>query len=244
MIGILSGACGDGPTTPEFTLKKTTDCVRDYYDQTRCSTVFTTADPGSTCDAFGDCTIVCSEYQSICDELLDGGGSGGSGGGGGSGGTGRGPITANRIGGTDPTGINCTDGGYLLSEISQMQVVNKAAFAAALRSNALPQSVGKCARYVRVALCASSGIACNGGPNAREYGPFLQALGFTVVGQGNGVQLPPDYTPQLGDIAVFTYTPFGHVCAWDGTNWTSDFIQNTIQPSKANPREYTIYRKP
>lgn len=163
-------------------------------------------------------------------------GGSGSGGGGGSGGF---------IYGSDPSGAACADAGYDPATLNQSFVFDREAFAIRLRQNAHSASTGMCARYVRQALCQSNGIACGGGPNARDYGPFLVRLGFQPIISGSGTALPAGYTPMLGDVAVFDYLPYGHVCAWDGQNWTSDFIQNTIQPSQANPsRTFTIYRKP
>jgi hypothetical protein len=125
---------------------------------------------------------------------------------------------------------------------------DKVAFANYLRAGAEPGPTGRCARYVRLALCHGGGItaACSGGPDAGKYGPFLQKLGFTAVATGAGLSYPSGYTPQIGDIAVFVYGSNGHVCAWDGSNWISDFIQQSIQPSPNSypDRSFTIYRKP
>jgi len=146
-----------------------------------------------------------------------------------------------------PTGDNCTDIGYDPS-VGSSDTFDKAGFGTYIRSHAEPAATHRCARYVRLALCNGGHItaACNGGPDANKYGPFLEKLGFSAVATGSGLSLPPGYTPQVGDVAVFAYDPWGHVCAWDGSNWVSDFVQSSIQPSpNSNPdRPYTIYRKP
>ena len=165
----------------------------------------------------------------------EGGGGGGSGGS-----TVDGTLNPNY-----PETESCTDVGYNPS-IGSGDGFNKEAFAAYLRAAALPSSSGKCATFVRNALCHGGGItaACNGGPDAGKYGPFLQKLGFTVMTTGSGLTTPSGFVPQVGDIAVFIYGSNGHVCAWDGSQWISDFKQNTIQPNQSYPeREYTIYRK-
>jgi hypothetical protein len=73
----------------------------------------------------------------------------------------------------------------------------------------------------------------------------LEKIGFSAVTSGSGTSTPAGYAPQVGDIAVFTYLDNGHVCAWDGSNWISDWVQATIQPLQSNPdRTYTIYRRP
>ena len=147
----------------------------------------------------------------------------------------------------NPTGDNCTDVGYA-STVGSGDTFDKTGFGTYNRATAAPTSVHKCARYVRLALCNGGHITaeCNGGPDANKYGPFLERLGFSVVATGSGLSLPPGYVPQVGDIAVFAYDPYGHVCGWDGSNWVSDYVQPSIQPApNTNPdRPYTIYRKP
>ena len=167
-------------------------------------------------------------------------GEGGSSGGGGTGGMPGAPWDD----GTNPIGTNCSDVGYDPADLSATAPWDPVAFANDLRSHALPGSSGHCATFVRSALCRSNGIACNGGPNALDYGPFLVTLGFGMVTEGSGIDMPDGYSPQRGDIAVFSYLPYGHVCAWDGQNWISDFVQLSIQPNIANPiHTFVIYRK-
>jgi RHS repeat-associated protein len=104
------------------------------------------------------------------------------------------------------------------------------AFANALDSNALPRSSGQCAQYVRMALEAA-GVNTAGHPvAASNYGPFLRSKGFSSVNQ-NG------YSTAVGDIVVFGRTAQhkdGHIAGYDGSQWVSDFRQNSMNP----------YRKP
>jgi RHS repeat-associated protein len=101
------------------------------------------------------------------------------------------------------------------------------AFAETLDNNAMQKSIGRCAKYVRMAL-EGGGIVTTGRPNAAgNYGPFLQQKGFSPVSM-NG------YVPQTGDIDVFDITtqhPYGHITGYDGNEWVSDFFQ----PKGANP---------
>lgn len=200
-----------------------------------------TTDPGSP--GCGDYCLYNSWDPSCPSDPTAGGGGGGG--------------LPTLIDGTDDTGYgdNCTDIGYDPYSLSATSSWNKAGFATALRANALPYpGKGKCAHYVRIALCNGGGVraACNGGPNAGKYGPYLTGMGFVIVTTGSGLTYPAGYTPQVGDIAVFVYGDNGHVCGWDGTAWISDFVQRpegapaSIQPdpNTVPNRPYTIYRKP
>ncbi|MDB4917638.1 MAG: RhsA, partial [Gemmatimonadetes bacterium] len=97
---------------------------------------------------------------------------------------------------------------------------------------------GACASHVRQALCAGGLIdACDGGPNAKAFGPFLEGLGFQPLGTRG-------YLPQRGDVGVMVYNPYGHVAEYDGTKWVSDFVQRQMQPNGSAHYPYTIYRRP
>jgi len=80
VILTLFTACVDSPLAPVKSYRSTVDCVRDYYDQSQCSTVTVTADPTSSCDVFGNCSVNCNVYPQLCDQLVGGGGGGGGGG--------------------------------------------------------------------------------------------------------------------------------------------------------------------
>jgi len=115
-------------------------------------------------------------------------------------------------------------------------------FVKSLDKNAKRNSTGECAHNIRLALQAA-GANTNGAPvPAKNYGPFLvNNLGFS--------QLPaqsPNYPPQVGDIAVFQpfgSSGYGHIQAWDGNQWVSDFKQPGFWPNKhLSPYPYNIYR--
>ncbi|MDE1148051.1 MAG: hypothetical protein PW843_15730 [Azospirillaceae bacterium] len=80
---------------------------------------------------------------------------------------------------------------------------------------------GKCATHVRKAIEAA-GLNPVGHPiDAKDWGPTLIRLGFTIISNDN-------YTPMLGDIAVIQQTSTskpGHIEGYDGTHWVSDFVQ-------------------
>jgi RHS repeat-associated protein len=119
-----------------------------------------------------------------------------------------------------------------------------------LDKHAHPGPTEGCARAIRLGLEAGGGNT-HGSPNlARNWGPFLgKNLGFSPLPQN------PAYSPQLGDVAVFQpangSNPAGHIEAWDGTQWVSDYKQGPPLPNgthfypnlkKYGPQPYKVYR--
>lgn len=108
--------------------------------------------------------------------------------------------------------------------------------AAAARKGAVGKSVGKCARYVRIAL-QSAGYKFTGLPSAYMYANgTLSSAGFGQISTS---------TPyQVGDVIVIAKSGkhiHGHICIWDGKNWISDFIQRKWNPY-STPQSYTLWR--
>gem|GEM_PF-263430 len=108
-----------------------------------------------------------------------------------------------------------------------------------LNKNALSESIGKCAKYIRYALEAG-GINTAGHPvPAAGYDSFLLEKGFETVNH-------KDYIPIKGDIVVMesfmgvTNHPDGHIQMYNGTQWISDFRQNGFWPG-SDYRNYTPY---
>jgi len=83
--------------------------------------------------------------------------------------------------------------------------------------------IGRCAKYVRLAL-EDGGMKTDGRPvSAKDYGPFLLKKGFKEISGGND---------KPGDIVVFegfkgpkSNHPDGHIQMYNGNDWVSDFIQ-------------------
>jgi len=78
--------------------------------------------------------------------------------------------------------------------------------------------------------------------HARDMGAILMELGAVPL-----VTPHQYYTPKKGDFVVFDANfPHldGHVAAFDGRHWVSDFHQNSMSPYKTNSPNYTIYRFP
>ncbi|WP_423129757.1 RHS repeat-associated core domain-containing protein [Gaoshiqia sp. Z1-71] len=108
-----------------------------------------------------------------------------------------------------------------------------------------------CARFIRYSLEAGFGLQRDAflGKTpvpARAYGPFLEGAGFSPVNTTN-------YLP--GDIAVIqgypggtsdaNGIPYGHIQMYNGTQWLSNFYQNSFWPGggyRTNQPAFQIYR--
>jgi len=109
--------------------------------------------------------------------------------------------------------------------------------------HAAPNSVGRCARYVRTAIEQGGGLSLRRTEAAKDYGPILVAAGFFQVSG----------PPQKGDVividAVPNYHPYGHMAIFHGDIWVSDFRQRPgAQGFYPGPRyrehqpKYKLYR--
>lgn len=103
---------------------------------------------------------------------------------------------------------------------------SKAAAEFSKKYNLGPRSTGSCAKYVRSYLMAA-GYPLSGWPvAAADYINFLPKYGFTPV-SGKASQI----SPEVGDISItqrFGNHKYGHIAIWNGSNWVSDFEQNSV----------------
>ena len=115
-----------------------------------------------------------------------------------------------------------------------------------LRRTALPRyGEGICATHIRESLEVGGGNTKGHPIHAKQYGPTLKRNGYRIV---------PKVTEEfgllrLGDIAVIEPPSHGkisgHIQAWEGRIWISDFLQNDFWPGKSYREEqpdYAIYR--
>jgi predicted chitinase len=108
--------------------------------------------------------------------------------------------------------------------------------------NAEPKSLGKCAKYVRLAI--NEGGISNIYGHATEYYDTdkLVKYGFTKIGTNlDSIQL------KKGDIAAFGSVKghkYGHIAMWTGTQWVSDFKQKSfwVANQYSIEKKYAIYR--
>ncbi|AXQ09235.1 RHS repeat-associated core domain-containing protein [Xanthomonas oryzae] len=97
-----------------------------------------------------------------------------------------------------------------------------------MNAHANRKSKGQCAKYVRQGLEAG-GADTSGHPiAAADYGPTLEKNDFSPI--------DPSAAPESGDITVFPAIPghpYGHIEAYDGSSYVSDFSQSNFYPSPA-----------
>lgn len=113
----------------------------------------------------------------------------------------------------------------------------------AIRNATNRKSTGQCALFVRKALQAAQLVQqfSGGLGHANQMPSRLTQMGWIAIGQNVK-------NVQKGDIAVFQKTnteggqKYGHVCLYTGSQWVSDFIQNSVQPNSKDNLTYTVYR--
>jgi len=119
-------------------------------------------------------------------------------------------------------------------------------FTVHLRRTALPgYGEGICATHIRKSLEAGGGDTRGHPFHAKDYGPILRRNGYRIV-----AKVTEEFRLlRVGDIAVIEPPSrgkiSGHVQAWDGRNWISDFLQKDFWPGKFYREEqpdYAIYR--
>lgn len=111
-------------------------------------------------------------------------------------------------------------------------------FAQRLRGVTAQTSSQKCAKSVRLAL-ESAGAKFNSHPvAAADWGGTLRKIGYQKINQAFD-------RPQKGDIYIIDRTHnhvYGHIAAYNGSNWVSDFQQRTHAVYKDPNVHYEYYR--
>jgi hypothetical protein len=119
-------------------------------------------------------------------------------------------------------------------------------FTAHLRKHALPKyGKRRCGEFVRKALQAGGAEFHGRYPaTGKEFGPALEMLGFHEI----TVDDPARFSFLKGDVMVmapYKGSTAGHVAAYDGKSWISDFVQNDFWAGPAYRTEkphYVVYR--
>ncbi|WP_180068619.1 CHAP domain-containing protein [Acinetobacter sp. YH16038] len=99
-------------------------------------------------------------------------------------------------------------------------------------------STQKCARSIRVGLQSSGAKIVNHPVAAADWGNTLQQLGYRKI------NLSFD-RPKKGDIYIIDRTSqhqYGHIAAYSGSAWVSDFKQNGYAVYRNSDVKYTYYR--
>jgi hypothetical protein len=112
-----------------------------------------------------------------------------------------------------------------------------------LKNHARLHSTGKCASYVRQAIEAGGSIHLVRQESAKNYGTSLRIAGFTEY-----TSIPPGGY-KAGDVAVIQSPDskhlHGHMQMYSGTNWISDFVQNSFWAGssyRSKTPSFKIYR--
>lgn len=111
-------------------------------------------------------------------------------------------------------------------------------FTQKLHSISSATSAAKCARSIRIALQSAGARILNHPVAAADWGRTLQTIGYK--------QIKPSFDqPREGDIYIIDRTQkhvYGHIAAYTGRQWISDFRQNSHAVYKNDKVTYTYYR--
>jgi hypothetical protein len=104
----------------------------------------------------------------------------------------------------------------------------------------------QCAKFVRRALEAGGADTSGHPAEAKRYGTLLLRNGFHPI----SIRHPDCQVFRKGDIVVMEPTKSGnkagHIAAYDGNDWVSDFVQSGFWPGTTYAKEmpnYVVYRR-
>jgi len=114
-----------------------------------------------------------------------------------------------------------------------------------LVGHAQPNSLGRCAEYVRKAVEAG-GVTLIRHASAKDYGQSLLVVGFQKI---VSTHADANYHHLAGDVAIIQPIaghPNGHMTMFSGQYWISDFVQyHGVYPGQSYRTAmppYAIYR--
>lgn len=111
-------------------------------------------------------------------------------------------------------------------------------FTQKLHSMSSATSTKKCARSIRIALQSAGARILNHPVAAADWGHTLQTIGYKKIN-------PAFDNPQEGDIYIINRTQkhvYGHIAAYTGRQWISDFRQKSHAVYNNDRVSYTYYR--
>jgi len=103
-------------------------------------------------------------------------------------------------------------------------LIRKANYEKDDKGKLVPKSLGRCAEYVRNSWDFAFGKSMPRTNAAKNYGPIYEGLGFEKV-FSYPAQEKALYKPEIGDICIIQYEPYGHICVKTKKGWCSDFMQ-------------------
>jgi hypothetical protein len=101
-------------------------------------------------------------------------------------------------------------------------------------------STQKCARSIRIGLQSAGAKIVNHPVAAADWGNTLTKLGYQKINLSFE-------RPKKGDIYIIDRTSkhrYGHIAAYSGTAWVSDFKQRSHDVYRNSQVKYTYYRLP
>lgn len=116
--------------------------------------------------------------------------------------------------------------------------LNVRKFTQKLHNMASATSTKKCARSIRIALQSAGARILNHPVAAADWGNTLQTIGYKKIN-------PSFDNPKEGDIYIIHRTQkhvYGHIAAYAGNQWVSDFRQKSHAVYKNDQVRYTYYR--
>ena len=111
-------------------------------------------------------------------------------------------------------------------------------FTQKLHSMSSATSTKKCARSIRIALQSAGARILNHPVAAADWEHTLQTIGYKKIN-------PSFDNPKEGDIYIIHRTQkhiYGHIAAYTGRQWVSDFRQKSHAVYKNDQVRYTYYR--
>ena len=100
------------------------------------------------------------------------------------------------------------------------------------------RSTAKCAKSIRIALQTAGAKFTQHPVAASDWGGTLEQIGYREID-------PAFDSPMAGDIYIIHRTKqhiYGHIAGFSGTQWVSDFKQNSYDVYKDKTVTYTYYR--
>ena len=118
------------------------------------------------------------------------------------------------------------------------QRINIEKFTSYLQGITRNTSTQKCARSIRVGLQSSGAKIVNHPVAAADWGNTLMQLGYKKINASFD-------RPKKGDIYIIDRTSnhkYGHIAAYSGSAWVSDFKQNSHAIYRTKNLTYSYYR--
>ena len=133
---------------------------------------------------------------------------------------------------------NQTGSGAKNSKNKGIPYLDVRKFTQKLHSMSSATSTKKCARSIRIALQSAGARILNHPVAAADWGHTLQTIGYKKIN-------PSFDNPKEGDIYIIHRTQkhiYGHIAAYTGRQWVSDFRQKSHAVYKNDQVRYTYYR--